>query len=102
MPRSIELVFNTIMTSERIFRSARTARGLVPYNLPRPAISLPSQKLAVCTIATSASPPDPFSELSYWPRRGSIARDLQLFILSNGAISTDRESPMVIAACRST
>ena len=51
-------IFNTIMTSERIFRSARTARGLVPYNLPRPAISLPSRKLAVCTIAMSVEPPN--------------------------------------------
>jgi putative transposase len=51
-------IFNTIMTSERIFRSARTARGLVPYNLPRPAISLPSRKLAVCTIAMSVEPPE--------------------------------------------
>ncbi len=50
-------IFNTIMTSERIFRSARTARGLVPYNLPRPAISLPSRKLAVCTITMSVEPP---------------------------------------------
>jgi len=49
-------IFNTIMTPERIFRSARTARGLVPYNLPRPAISLPSRKLAVCTIAMSVEP----------------------------------------------
>jgi transposase InsO family protein len=29
----------------------RTARDLVPDNLPRPATSLPSQRLAVCTIA---------------------------------------------------
>ena len=34
-------IFDTITTSERIFCSERTARGLVPYNLPRPAISLP-------------------------------------------------------------
>jgi hypothetical protein len=46
-------IFNTIMTPERIFRSARSARGLVPYNFPRPALSLPSRKLAVCTIAMS-------------------------------------------------
>jgi hypothetical protein len=49
-------IFNTIMTPERIFRSARTARGLVPYNLPRPAMSLPSRRLAVCTIAMSVEP----------------------------------------------
>jgi hypothetical protein len=49
-------IFNTIMTPERIFRSARTARDLVPYNLPRPAISLPSRKLAVCTTAMSVEP----------------------------------------------
>src|ERR1700694_5332517 len=30
-----------VLSPERISRSARTARGLVPYNLPRPAISLP-------------------------------------------------------------
>jgi hypothetical protein len=41
------------MTPERIFRSAKSARGLVPYNLFRPAISLSSRKLAVCTIAMS-------------------------------------------------
>src|SRR5712691_2169467 len=52
-------IFNTTMTLERIFRSARTARGLVPYNLLRPAISSPSRKLAVCTIATSVEPPKP-------------------------------------------
>jgi hypothetical protein len=46
-------IFNTIMTPERIFRSARIARGLVPYNFFRPAISLPSRKLGVCTIAMS-------------------------------------------------
>jgi hypothetical protein len=51
-------IFNTITTPERIFRSARTARGLVPYNLPRPVISLPSRKLAVCTIAMSVEPPE--------------------------------------------
>src|SRR2546427_6398749 len=44
------------MTPERIFRSARTARDLVPYNLPRPATLLPSRKLAVCTIAMSVEP----------------------------------------------
>ena len=49
-------IFNTIMTPERIFPSARSARVLVPYNLPRPAISLPSRKLAVCTIAMSVEP----------------------------------------------
>jgi transposase InsO family protein len=54
--RVLSSYFNTIMTPERIFRSARTARGLVPYNLPRPAISLPSRKLAVCTIAMSVEP----------------------------------------------
>jgi hypothetical protein len=46
-------IFNTIMTPERISRSARTARGPAPYSLPRPATSLPSRKLAVCTIAMS-------------------------------------------------
>ena len=49
-------IFNTIMTPAPIFRSARTARDLVPYNLPRPATSLPSQRLAVCTIAMSVEP----------------------------------------------
>jgi hypothetical protein len=49
-------IFNTIMTPERIFRSARTARDLVPYNLLRPATSLPSRKSAVCTIAMSVEP----------------------------------------------
>src|SRR5437870_13512118 len=44
------------MTPERIFRSARTARDLVPYNLPRPATLLASRKLAVCTIAMSVEP----------------------------------------------
>src|SRR5438876_602137 len=44
------------MTPERIFRSARSARVLVPYNLPRPVILLPSRKLAVCTIAMSVEP----------------------------------------------
>jgi hypothetical protein len=44
------------MTPERICHSARTARGLVPHNLPRPATSLPSRKLAVCTIAMSVEP----------------------------------------------
>ena len=48
-------IFNTIMTPERIFRSARTARDLVPYN-PWPATSLPSRKLAVYTIAMSVEP----------------------------------------------
>jgi hypothetical protein len=41
------------MTPERIFRSARTARVLVQYNPPRPAISLPSRKLAASIIAMS-------------------------------------------------
>lgn len=40
---------------ERISRSAWTARDLVPYNLPRPAKSLPSRRLAVCTIAMSVA-----------------------------------------------
>jgi transposase InsO family protein len=44
------------MTSERIFRSARSARGLVPYNRSRPAISLPSRKLVVYTIAMNVEP----------------------------------------------
>src|SRR5437016_3722590 len=44
------------MTPERIFRSARTARDLVPYNLPRPATLLASRKLAACTIAMSVEP----------------------------------------------
>src|SRR5215470_6136984 len=34
-------IFNTTMTPERIFRFARSVRGRVPYNLPRPAILLP-------------------------------------------------------------
>src|SRR5262249_3091680 len=46
-------IFNTTMTPERIFRSPRSVRGRAPYNLPRPAISLPFQKSAVCTIAMS-------------------------------------------------
>ena len=50
-------IFNIMMTSERICRSARTVRGLI-YNLPRPAISLPSPRLAACTIATSVEPPE--------------------------------------------
>ena len=49
-------IFNTIMTPERIFRSARTARDLVPYNLPRSATLWASRKLAVCTIAMSVEP----------------------------------------------
>ena len=49
-------IFNTIMTPERISRSARTARDLVPYSFPLPATSLPSRKLAVCTIAMSVEP----------------------------------------------
>ncbi len=32
--RVLRAIFNTIMTSERIFRSARTARGLVPIQSP--------------------------------------------------------------------
>jgi hypothetical protein len=51
-------IFNIITTPERILRSARTARGLAPYNLPQPAISLPFQKSAVCTIAMSVEPPE--------------------------------------------
>src|SRR5262249_24461529 len=46
-------IFNTTMTPERIFRLAKSVRGRVPYNLSRPAISLPSRKLAVYTIAMS-------------------------------------------------
>jgi hypothetical protein len=41
------------MTPERIFRSARIARGLVPFNLPRPVLSSPFRRLAVHTIAMS-------------------------------------------------
>ena len=55
---SYRAIFNTITTLERISRFARTARGLVPYNLPPPVKSLPSRKLAVCTIAMSAEPPE--------------------------------------------
>jgi len=50
------MLSSCIMTPERIFRSARTARGLVPYNLPRPATSLPSRRLAVYIIAMSVAP----------------------------------------------
>ena len=49
-------IFITITAPERIFRLVRTARGLVPSNFPRPAISSPSRRLAVCTIAMSAEP----------------------------------------------
>jgi len=42
--------------TRRISRSARTVRGPVAYSLPRPAISLPSLRLGVCTIATSVDP----------------------------------------------
>jgi hypothetical protein len=49
-------IFNTIMTPARIFRSTKTVHGLVPSNLPRPAISLPTQRSAVCTIAISVEP----------------------------------------------
>src|SRR5438874_7987805 len=35
---------------------SRTHLSLVPYNLPRPATSLASQRLAVCTIAMSVEP----------------------------------------------
>ena len=41
---------------EHISHWARTARGPVAYNFPRPATSLPSPRLAVCTIATSVEP----------------------------------------------
>ena len=44
------------MTPERIFRSARTAHGLVPYSLPPPATLLPSRRSAVCIIAMSVEP----------------------------------------------
>ena len=50
------VTFNIIMTPEHIFHSARSARGRVPYNLPRPAISLPFRKLAVYTIAMNVGP----------------------------------------------
>ena len=46
----------TITAPERIFRLVRTARGLVPSNFPRPAISSPSRRLAVCTIAMNVEP----------------------------------------------
>src|SRR5215471_12297354 len=49
-------IFSTITTPEHIFRSAKSARGFVPYNFPRPAISLLSQKLAACTIAMNVGP----------------------------------------------
>src|SRR5262245_56274459 len=49
-------VFHTITTPERIFRLARTARGLATHNFPRPTTSLPSQELVVCTIAMSVKP----------------------------------------------
>jgi hypothetical protein len=49
-------IFNTITAPERIFRSVRTARGLAPSNFPRPAMSCPSRRLAVCTIAMSVEP----------------------------------------------
>jgi hypothetical protein len=49
-------IFNTITTPEHISRSARTARGPVASTFPRPATSLPSRRLAVCTIATNVEP----------------------------------------------
>ena len=49
-------IFNTTMTPERIFRLARSARGLVPYSLPRPAVLSPSEKWAACTIAMRVEP----------------------------------------------
>jgi hypothetical protein len=42
--------------TERISRFAKTARDLVLYNLPRPAISLPNRRLGVCTTAMSVEP----------------------------------------------
>jgi len=44
------------MTLEPILPSARIVRGLVPYNLARPATSLPSQRWAGCIIAMSDEP----------------------------------------------
>src|SRR5215471_4234607 len=51
--RVLSSYFQCHHDTERIFRLARSVRGRVPYNLPRPAILLPSRKLAVCTIAMS-------------------------------------------------
>jgi hypothetical protein len=53
---SCRAIFNTTTTPERISRFARTARDPVPFNLPRLATSLPSRRLAVCTIAMSVEP----------------------------------------------
>ena len=56
--RVLSSYFNTITTPERISRSTRTVHGLASYKLPRPATSLPSQRLAACIIAMSAEPPE--------------------------------------------
>src|SRR5262249_32578650 len=87
-------IFNTTMTPERIFRLTRSVRGRGPYSLPRPAISLPSQKLAVYTIAMSVEPLRPhvpartrptsncrhdnFQILSKDRQRGKVAMRLHL------------------------
>jgi hypothetical protein len=45
------------MKLERIFRSTRTARGLVLYNYPPQAITLsPCRRSVACTIAMSVDP----------------------------------------------
>jgi len=56
------MLSSCIMTPERIFRSARTARGPVPYSYPSQALTLlPSRRLAACIIAMSV-------ELRKWAR----------------------------------
>jgi hypothetical protein len=50
-------IFITIMTPERHLSFGKDCpRDLRPIQLPQPALSLPSRKLAVCTIATGVEP----------------------------------------------
>src|SRR5262249_36869648 len=82
-------IFNTTMTPERIFRLARSVRGRVPYNLPRPAILLPSRKLAVCTIAMSVEPLRPHVPARTRPSSNCRHDNFQILSKDSNALCGD-------------
>ena len=56
--RVLSAIFNITTEPERISRSTRIAQSLGPYSHPLQAPLSPSQRSAVCTIATSVARPD--------------------------------------------
>jgi Integrase core domain len=59
--RVLSTTLNTTTEAEHISRSTRIVPSLGPYSRPLPAPLLPSQRSAVCTIATSVAQPEPFA-----------------------------------------